>query len=152
MNRVIWCLPCERKSKDTWNDMFKHLVCEILIFSKFRLKFSACHFFLKSHKIPKSGSFWSWIEFCDVTTWKRIKRYVKWHVQTSDLWNFDFSKFRLKIFQHVIFFWKSDEIPEFESCWSRMELSVMSSTWKMIKRYVEWHVQTSSLWNFDFQN
>ena len=54
-------------------------------------------------------------------TWKRIKRCVEWHVQTSDVWNFYFSKFRLNIFQHVIFFEKSDEILEFGSCWSWVE-------------------------------
>ena len=34
--------------------------------------------------------------------WKRIKRYVVWHVQTYDVWNFDFSNFLVKI----DIFWK----------------------------------------------
>ena len=70
-------------------------------------------------------------------TWKRIKRYVEWHVQTSGLWNFDFSKFRLIMFclachfffEKVIKFW-NPEIIDHESSF------LWSLKGKRIKRYV----------------
>ena len=66
-NRVRWCLTCERGSKDTYNDMFEHMIREILIFQNLDWFFFRMTDFWKWWKNPESGRYWSWIEFCDVS-------------------------------------------------------------------------------------